>query len=134
MASLVQDGRRSVEIKAERGSNWVHAVKSVYETGDVIVCFTEQYTGLLHRALSQVLESNLKATVYILSGLTPPKFKSNRVMEASTWLGLIGIIVGFGLLQANIIQLQEGWFQSLLLILSTFCEFWLIGVWNGRAG
>ncbi|HUE99115.1 MAG TPA: hypothetical protein VMN99_07655 [Anaerolineales bacterium] len=131
MASLLQDARIRTAAKVDIGTNWVEAVKTIYNAGDLIVCFAEQCTGLLHRPLSQVLESNLKATVYILSGLTPRKSKSNNLTEISTWLGFIGIIIGFAILQTKVVQLPEGWLQSVLLILSIIPEFGLIWVWNG---
>jgi hypothetical protein len=134
MASLLQDGRISVEAKVEIGTNWVDAVKTHYETGDMIVCFAEQRTGLLRRPLSQVLQSNLRATVYIVSSLVPQKSTSNSLSQLRTWLGFIGIIIGFGILQANIVQYPEGWIENILLILSTIPEFWLIWVWGGWSG
>lgn len=134
MASLLQDDRIYVEAKVEVGTNWVDAVKTHYKTGDMIVCFAEQHTGLLRRPLSQVLESNLKATVYIISSLVPQRSTSNSLSQLRTWLGFIGIIVGFGILQANIVQLPEGWLQNILLILSTIPEFWLIWVWGNWSG
>jgi hypothetical protein len=134
MASLLQDSGISVETKVDIGTDWVDIVKTHYETGDMIVCFAEQRTGLLRRPLSQVLESNLKATVYIVSSLVPQRSTSNSLSQLRTWLGFIGIIIGFGILQANIVQLPEGWLQNILLILSTIPEFWLIWVWGGWSG
>ena len=134
MDSLLQDGRISVEAKVEIGTNWVDAVKTHYETGDMIVCFAEQRMGLLRKPLSQVLESNLKATVYIVSSLVPQKSTSDNLSHLRTWLGFVGIIVGFGILQANIVQLPEGWLQNILLILSMIPEFWLIWVWGNWSG
>ena len=130
IASLVQDGRTRVDVKVEHGTNWVDAVKKTYETGDVIVCFAEQRTGPLHKPLSQILESNFKATVYILSSFISEKSGRSRFSQVGAWAGFVGIIICFGILQANIIQLQEGWAQNVLLILSTISEFWLIWVWN----
>jgi hypothetical protein len=131
MASLVQDGRTHVDVKVEHGTNWLEAVKHTYKTGDVIVCFTEQRTGLLHKPLSQILESNFNATVYILSSFISEKSGRSRMSRVGEWAAVIGIILCFGILQANIVQLQEGWAQNILLILSTISEFWLIWVWNG---
>lgn len=131
MASLLKNGKISAEVKFEPGTNWMNAIKTSYVTGDVIVCFAEEHTGLLHRPLSQILESDFKATVYILSDLAPQKSKSNRLSRISTWLGIIGVVVGFAMLQAKIVQLPEGWLQNSLLILSVIPEFWLIWVWDG---
>lgn len=134
MASLLQDSRICAEAKVDIGTNWMAVVKSNYRPGDAIVCFAEQRTGLLHRPLSQVLESNFKATVYILSSPVPQKVKSNALSQISAWLGFIVIIIGFGVLQANIVQLPKGWLQGVLLTLSLLPEFLLIWVWNGRFG
>jgi hypothetical protein len=68
--------------------------------------------------------------VYIISGITPQKPKPNRFLHISAWLGSIAIIISFGVLQAKVVQLPEGWLQSVLLILSIVPEFWLIWVWN----
>ncbi|HSA99806.1 MAG TPA: hypothetical protein VLE49_04095, partial [Anaerolineales bacterium] len=130
MASLLQHDKRCVEAKIEVGTNWLEVLKNNYKAGDMIVCFAEQRTGLLQRPLSQILESNFNATVYILSGLTPQKPKSHKLARVSTWLGVVGIIAGFGILQARMVQLPAGWFQNTLLILSLLPEFWLIWVWD----
>jgi hypothetical protein len=134
MASLLQDGGIFSRVNVEHGTNWLEAVKAYYQTNDVIVCFEEQHTGLLHRPLGQVLESNFKSTVYIISGLAPKKFKPNRLLQIGAWLGSITIILGFGLLQAKIVQLPEGGLQSVLLVLSIVPEFWLIWIWNSLFG
>lgn len=134
MTSLLQHGGVCVDATVAIGTNWVLAVKNNYGPGDVIVCFAEQRTGLLQRPLSQVLESNLKATFYVLSDPTPRTSKSNKHLQAISWLGFIGIILGFGLLQTRVLQLPESSLQSVLLILSIIPEFWLIWVWNSLFG
>jgi hypothetical protein len=130
MASLLQAGKIVAEARVNRGTNWLDIVKANYETGDMIVCFAEQRTGLLRRPFNQILESNFKATVYILSDTAPQTSIPNRLSEILAWLGCIAIVVGFGILQTKIVQLPEDWFQSVLLILSIIPEFLLIWVWN----
>lgn len=130
MASLLQDGSISAESKIGTGKDWIKLVKSHYEAGDVIVCFADQQTGTLRRSLCQVLESNLKATVYILSLPRPEQPRSNILPQVIAWLGAIGIIIGFGILQANLMLLPEGWMQTVLLILSVIPEFWSIYAWH----
>lgn len=134
MASLLKNSKISAETKVEPGTNWMNAIKTNYAAGDVIVCFAEEHTGLLQRPLSQILESDFKATVYILSDLAPQRSRSNRLSRISTWLGIIVVVVGFAMLQARIVQLPEGWLQNTLLILSVIPEFWLIWVWDGWLG
>lgn len=126
--AMVQDGKVFAEAKVEFGTSWVDIVKRNYETGDMIVCFEEQRAGLLHRPLSQILESNLNIPVYILSGLYPQKSKSNWLSQVIVWSGFIGIIICFGILQVKIVQLPEDWFQNALLIFSVILELWLIWV------
>lgn len=134
MASLLRDGRIAAEARVGAGTNWLEAVKSNYETGDMIVCFAEQRSGIWRRPLSQILESNFKGTVYILSGLRPHTEKTNRLSQILAWVGCLIIIIGFGILQTRLVQLSEGWFQSVWLILSILPEFLLIWFWNGLFG
>ncbi|HEX2997576.1 MAG TPA: hypothetical protein VHP14_22325 [Anaerolineales bacterium] len=133
-AALLQDGRTCAEVKVVVGSNWVEAVKPNYETGDVIVCFAEHQAGLLQKPLSQILTANFQTTVYILSGLTSQKPRSNRLLQLGTWLGSVATIVAFGILQAKIVQLPQGALQTILLLLSLIPEFWLIGTLSSRPG
>jgi hypothetical protein len=130
MSAMVQDGNVPTEAKVEIGTSWVDAVKRNCQTGDMIVCFAEQRAGFLHRPLSQILKSNLNFPVYILSGLYPQKTKSNWLSQVIVWLGCIGIIVSFCILQVRIDQLPKDWFQNALLIFSIIPELWLIWVWN----
>lgn len=131
VSALIQDARVSAQAKVEIGTNWVEAVKRNYQAGDMIVCFAEQRAGLLHKPLSQILESNLKVPVYILSGLSPLEPSvSSWVPQAAAWAGSIGVIAGAFLLQSRIVLMPQDWTQTTLLILTVIFETWLIWVWN----
>ena len=135
MAAMVQNGKVCAEARVEIGSNWVHAVRSNVQDGDTIVCFAEQRTGMLHRPLSQILQSNLSAPIYILSGLSPlnpPQLHWRS--QIMVWVGSIAIIILSFLLQIRIISLSQDWAQTTLLILSVLAEIWLIGIWNRLSG
>ena len=132
LCAMLQDGRIPVETKVENGTNWVDVVRSNYQTDDMIVCFAEHRAGLLQKPLSQILETNLSIPVYVVSGVYIPKPKSNRLADVTAWLGSIGIIAGFGLLQVKMMQVPEGWVQTLLLIIGVISEIWLIWVWDSR--
>jgi hypothetical protein len=102
-----------------------------YQTGDMIVCFTEQRAGLLRRPLNQILEAKVDAPVYILSGLFPQSPSRFNVLSLiPLWADLISIIAGAFLLQIRIMSLPRDWAQTTLLILSVIAEFWLIWAWN----
>jgi hypothetical protein len=135
IASLLQDDGVCVDVRVELGTDWVEAVKRNYQSGDMIVCFAEQRTGLLKRHLSQILRSNLKATVYVLSGshLQTPT-RPNWLSQIMIWIGLLAIIVLAFLLQIRITSLPQDWAQSSLLILSVIGEIWLIWFWNSLFG
>ena len=132
MSALMRDGRVRVEAKVEIGTNWVEVVKRNLQSGDMIVCFAEQRAGLTHKPLSQILQSNLKTPVYILSGLTSPDGlrSSHWLSQSMGWMGSIGIIAVSALLQIQITSLSQNWAQTILLILSVIGEAWLIWGWN----
>ena len=134
MTAMVQDGKASAEACVEIGTSWIMTVKRNYQPGDLVVCFTQQRTGLLQKPLSQVLQSGLKIPVYIISGIFSYKPEWNLHSQAILWSGHVGIVLAFCLLQFRIVQLPKDGFQSALLILSILPEFWLIWVWNGRFG
>ena len=134
MASLLQDENIAAEAKVVIGTNWLDIVRTNYKPNDMVVYFSERHIGFLGRSLSQILESDFKATVYILSGFTPQKSKSNKLTQILAWMGCIAIIICFGILQTKVVQLPEGWLQSVLLILSIIPEFWLIWICNSLFG
>jgi hypothetical protein len=131
MTAMIQDGNVEAEAKVAFGNNWVDVVKSNWQTGDVIVCFAEQRSGFLYRPLNQILEAKLDAPVYILSGLyTRTYSSSNWVSQPILWIGFIGIMGGFFVIQSRIGLLSNDWMQTTLLIITVIFEFWLISVWN----
>lgn len=131
LSALVGDGSVSAESKIESGSNWLNAVKSNWREGDVLVCFTEQRAGTRRRPLSQLLESNFAATIYVLNDLAQPdRAQSNWKSVAMAWAGSIGILLGFFWLQVKIDQASSNWVGMAVLILSIPVEILLIWIWN----
>lgn len=131
LSALVRDDRIHVESKIEFGANWLKAVKSNLRKGDVIACFEEQQTGFARRPLSQILESNLNATIYVFSGLQyPGGLHSGWPINAMAWAGSIAILAGFFWMQVKITQLPGDWVHSTLIYLSIPIEVGLIWGWN----
>jgi hypothetical protein len=131
MSALLQDGWVSAEARVEVGTNWLKAIKSNWQTGDVIACFSEQYVGLTHRPLQQIIESNLKATVYVLEGLYSSKHqRADWLSTVLVWVVSLGIIAGFSWLQLKINQLPDEMARNILLYPSLFFEVGLIWGWN----
>ena len=130
MAALIRDSRVFVDTKVEIGNNWLNAVKHNYQDGDMIVCLAEQSIGIRQKPLSQVLESNFKAPVYILSDIRSSRPQSSVLSQVIAWSGFIGIIAGSFVVQSKIIQLPDDWFRTVLSIVLLIPEFWLLWVWN----
>lgn len=130
MAALIRDTKVFVDTKVEIGNNWLNAVKHNYQDGDMIVCLAEQPIGIRHRSLSQVLETNFKVPVYILSDIRSSKSQSNVFSQVIAWSGFIGIIAGSFIVQSKITQLPDDSFRTVLSILLLIPELWLLWVWN----
>ncbi len=129
-SALIRDARIYVEITVERGTDWVQAVRHLYHTGDIIVCLSDQSTGLRRKPLSQILESNFNTTIYILSETPMQKQKSKLLSQIVAWSGLIAIVGGFFVVQVDITRMPHDGFQTLLLILLLVPEIWLVQFWN----
>lgn len=131
LSALLQDARIDAESRVEIGTNWLDLVGSNYQDGDMIVCFAEQRAGLWHRPLSQILQANIDAPLYILADfLAQDQPQSNWLSQITAWSGSVGIIIGFFLLQIRITSYPQDWAQTTLMILSVVGESWLIWVWN----
>jgi hypothetical protein len=131
MSAIVRDDNVSVESQIELGSNWLELVKSNLRKGDVIVCFAEHRTGFTRRPLSEILESSLNATVYVLSGFQQYEAPHSKWLSNVTmWASSMGIIAGFFWAQAKLIQLPQDWAHTLLLYISLFAEVGVLWMWN----
>ena len=129
-SALIRDAKVYVDVIVERGTNWVEAVRHIYHDGDMIVCLSDQSTGIRRKPLSQILEANFKTTIYILSGIPMQKQKSKLISQVIAWSGLIAIVGGFFILQVDITRMPKDGFQTLLLILLLVPEIWLVQFWN----
>jgi hypothetical protein len=130
MSSMVGGGSVSVDSKIEFGSNWLDFVKSNLGRGDVVACFAEHRAGFTNRPLSQILESNLNATVYVLPEFQLESSRPGWMFSAMSWVGSIAIIVLFFWGQMKLTQLPQDWAHTSLLYFSIFAEAGLIWVWN----
>lgn len=130
MSAMVNYDHVSAELEVIVGRDWPRAVKSRCHSSDMIVCIEERHTSLLCGPLGRILQSDLDIPVYILSGIdSHDESRSEWFREAAAWIGSIAIILGFLLLQINIIQTAKDWTVALELA-ATAVEFWLIWTWN----
>jgi hypothetical protein len=130
VTALIRDVRIYAEAKIEVGKNWLDAVKRNYQDGDAIVCITDPSIGIRQRSFSQILESTLKAPIYILSETKPSQPQPNFLIMLAAWSGFLGIIAGFFILQIKIVQESKDWTQAVILILILIPEFGALWLWN----
>lgn len=133
LSAMLKDPAIFVESKIEYGRDWLNAVRFHWHRGDVIVCFAEQPSGYTGKALSQMLESNLNATVYVIAGVGGQQKESLRsawLFNTMAWIGSIALILGFFWVQAQITQAPQNGQSTFLLYLSLFAEAGSLWVWN----
>ena len=129
-AALIREAKVYVESSLETGTDWLAAVKRNYQVGDIIVCISDQSVGIRRKPLSQILESAFKVPVYILTTTKPMQPPSSLRAQVVAWSGLVGIIVGFFILQAQIIGLPDNGSKTVLSILILIPELFSIMFWN----
>ena len=131
LSAMVGYENISVETKIEIGNDWLAVVKSNWHEGDVIVCFAGHNSGLARRPLSQILQTSLNATVYILSDIDPQQDQPRSWnADIMAWTGSLGIILGFFWLQATLIQFPKQWVYMTLFYISLFLEAGSLYGWN----
>jgi hypothetical protein len=130
MSTMVGGSGVSVESKIEFGSNWLGFVKSNLDKGDVVACFAEHRAGFANRPLSQILESNLNATIYVLPEFQMEYPHSSWISSALSWAGSLALIALFFWGQAKLVDMPQDWAHTSLLYLSIFIEVGLIWLWN----
>jgi len=135
MAAMIKDPNVSTDIMVEHGNDWVKHVKKVWQTGDIVACYAGQKVGLIRRPLDQVLSSNLKGPIYILSDYHPARNPNSKfISRALFWLGSLGIIGGFLWAEVEIVRMPQDWAHTSLLYLGIFLEIGLLWVWNSIFG
>lgn len=134
MSAMLNHGDVYADTETVFGKGCVTALRSRLQPGDMIVCWEEAPVGIFQKPLSQVLQSDLNAPVYVITGLSNESRSRARIGSiAVTWLGFLTIVLGSLFLQVKICQVAKDG-ATLLILLSTAIEFWLISVWNKFAG
>jgi hypothetical protein len=131
MSGMMGSAGIYTETEAISGRNWIEAVRSRWQAGDLVVCFGEQRVGSLKRSLSQVLQSSLDVPIYVLSGTYLQKgLRSSLWTHLFAWTGFMTILPGFFLIQVRIHQITDGWVRLALVLTSICLEIWMLWVWN----
>jgi hypothetical protein len=130
MAAMVNYGQISAEVESVISKDWITAIQSRCQPGDMVVCLEEKPAGVLRKPLDQLLQPVLSVPLYILSGLSyQTDSPANARSQTVAWIGFLAIILGFLVLQVKIYQFASDW-QTMLEITSTAVEFWALWKWN----
>jgi hypothetical protein len=135
LSAMIEQSGRNADSRIEFGSDWLALIRAHVQTGDALVCFTGQRSGLNGRPLYQLLETKLNVAVYVLSDLTPGEGSPVKWIPAlSSWIGSAAIILGFFWMQASLITPPQDWAHTAMLVVSIPAEMWLVWFWNSLFG
>jgi hypothetical protein len=129
-SALIRNTKIYVEIMLQLGTDWLDAVKQQYQEGDRIVCISDQSVGIRHKPLTQILETNFRAPIYLLSDAKPQQNRTGVISQLFVWSGLIGIIILFFILQAQLVGLPDSLSKTVFSVLLLIPEILLIVFWN----
>lgn len=134
MSAMLNSTPLVAEVETVVGKDWVEAIRSRWQAGDLVVCPADVRIGFSRRTLSQVLQSGLDAPLYVLTGIYPQSdLRPGWQARAAAWTGSIAILLGFFILQARLGDFAGGWTTTLQL-LSIPLEAWSIWAWNRLFG
>lgn len=124
-----------VDIRIERGRDWIGAIKAQVQPGDMVACYSEQKVGVLEKPLSDILSSSLALPIYTFAGLGDQRAsQQSRFAEIASWAASLASIGAFFVLQARIVTAVQGWMQSALMLIALIGEAALIWFLNSLLG
>lgn len=116
-------------------SSWLPTLKSLYASGDRVVCHAEQFfrTGLFKTSLVAAwISDQLHMPVDIISGCYHPMrdLANKWLVGALLWLGFLAILAGFGVLEIQIDLSSIGISHAVMLVILVTLETGAIWAWN----
>ncbi|MCL4560546.1 MAG: hypothetical protein M1281_08025 [Chloroflexi bacterium] len=135
LAAITRDARIAVEKHVSYAHNWTLAVREVWQTGDLLVCYEGQTVpqGFFGTTfLVDLLTARLHHPVYLMSGgyQGPVARRSKTLVQMVYWLSLILILVFFFAFEIDVDRLTTGWINSIFSIFIFALEISLIWIWN----
>ncbi len=131
LAAFILDNSVAVEILMETKKRWSKKVEQLWQPGDLVAGLTQKSGECYNQELSTIQQSNLQIPVHILTDLQLESYSNKPfLLKAALWLGAVGIMAGFFVIQIQIDRLPENWGQTVLLYSSVFAEIVLLWAWN----
>lgn len=131
ISAMINSAGIYTETKYIFGSDWVGAVYSHSQTGDMVACLANHRIERSNRSISEILQANINLPIYILSSSyirkdTNPTWKSMILF----WSFSIATLIGFLLLQARINQVTSGGLETAFMLTSATLTLFILWVWN----
>lgn len=132
LAAFIRDAGSHVETRIEPDQGWIRHLQADLGPHDQLACCMDKNVRASTPPLCDVLSSRLKVPLLVLASTEAPgKLPKNLASNLASWIGSIGIIVGFFWLQAAIAApAAQSVSSTLLLIGSIPLEVGLIWFWN----
>jgi hypothetical protein len=134
LAALTRDDWVNVNTALAVEVDWLDALGPVLQSGDLIVCHTEQtlrgWGGPL--PLGNHLCQHLQKPVHLLEGFyaVDPLTPASPLGRFIFWGGSVVILAAAFWLQVQISALPKNWAEGTLMALSVVAECGLIGLWS----
>ncbi len=119
--------------------NWVKAIQSVYQPGDMVLCHAGQLAPIGFGKgipLDDYLTRQMHLPVHLLSGFYQPGMVYNKAWWLSLffWIGSLAILVGFSLIEYRVDQSMSGMLRLFILGFLLVLEAGLIYELNKYTG
>jgi hypothetical protein len=149
---LLEVSRSMTEIKAITADQWLNVksvismtqgwlgtLKVLFQPGDMIVCQEEQSISPRHFStlpLGDYLRDSCKYPVTTVAGFYHPvRVQANQWLhQIRFWAGVIVILAGFFVLEANLDTMAQGMAHLLLMAFIVVFEIGAVAAWYGISG
>ncbi len=137
LAAMTRDARLQVATQVVFHAQWLKVLRSLYRSGDAIVCLAEHTLRRFGRAaqpLGELLAAEFEGNVQVLDGISVEQTQSRRAVwpllrEAAPF----AMVMAFMELQMwATVQLGQTAARTALLALSVVVEFSVIWLWVTR--
>ena len=137
LASITRDDRLRVATHLAFQSNWLKALRPLYQPGDAIVCMAEQTVKRFGRSalpLSEQLVAEFGEVVRVLEGVSVEQQPARRevwsLIRNAVPFAIVASFLEFQMWATT--QLVRGAASNTVLALSVVVEFSLIWLWVSR--
>ncbi len=137
--ATIPEGTMTVQSRIVRTTEWLPALREIYQPGDRVACFEEQVVrdGFFDtRPLSAFLQDTLDTSILTISGFyQSPSIQIGQWLQTLlVWIGFLTILVGFTFLEIQLDMGIHGLAGKIILCMLLALEVGSIWVWNRITG